>query len=521
MKLRDYQQQAVDCAIRDLRSHRSVIIVAATGTGKTPTLAAVAAKARKRVLVLCDRDILISQAIGTLHRMVGGVIDVEQGPKLAERHGSRHVAASIQTLSRDDRLYSFPGDAFGLIIVDEAHKARAGTYSKVFSYFADAKILGVTATPFRLDKKSVIGPGAPFEKLSYEMTARDAIDGGWLVPVRQAFVEVSDLKLSEVSLTKAGDYDREELGKILESERSAHQLLVGVKPLIGDGKTIVFAPTVNAAASIAKIARERYGIEAEALSGRDRPRYRRKILNAYMNGEFQMLVNRDLFVAGFDCWDIRSVVMGRNTKSLTVYSQALGRGTRVDPQVPLADIALADDRIFEIAMSRKQSVLMIDCVGAGREVDLSVSALDALMPSLPQRLREIAKRRIADGHTDSLEEAVEQSQVQWTEEQRSLVSASGKIGVEERDPFRKSIVHTQMSPAQERLLRHLCDRTKTAFCASWSKQQAHAIISRLEHEPGTAAGWQLAKIPVSPEFRDRMSYYMASKMIANREKAGV
>jgi len=151
---RAYQSEFVDAVIADLRSHDRVLGVAATGGGKTIIASMIMSKARGRCLFLADAKELVTQNADKFHKFTGETaavemaadkVDIEDSPKV--------VVATTQSIAR--RLEKYPRDYFSLIIVDEAHRNTVGEQAQsVINYF-DAKLLGMTATPFRSDRKQL------------------------------------------------------------------------------------------------------------------------------------------------------------------------------------------------------------------------------------------------------------------------------------------------------------------------------------------------------------------------------
>lgn len=182
--LRDYQRDAFRCVMRELveRGSRRTLVVMPTGTGKTILFAAVAQawsdEGRGRVLVLSHREELVTQAQDKVRRATGLDCGVEMGDVGVDLAALPPVvSASVQTLSRPSRLARFSSDTFGLIVIDEAHHACADGYAAVMDHFAAARVLGVTATPDRLDG---IGMGRVFPTVAFTYEIRDAIRDGHL-----------------------------------------------------------------------------------------------------------------------------------------------------------------------------------------------------------------------------------------------------------------------------------------------------------------------------------------------------
>ena len=171
--LRYYQQEAVDSVFEKLKEDRSTLVVMATGLGKTVLFCEVAKRWPGKVLVLAHRDELLSQTRSTLEKATGEWVELEQGMWKAGDQ-TRLVVGSVQTIYQQARLERFGAEHFSLIIIDEAHHAPAPTYRKVMDFFANAKVLGVTATPDRADEKAM---GAIFDSVACVLDIEDGAEG--------------------------------------------------------------------------------------------------------------------------------------------------------------------------------------------------------------------------------------------------------------------------------------------------------------------------------------------------------
>ncbi|MCA8958671.1 MAG: DEAD/DEAH box helicase family protein, partial [Planctomycetes bacterium] len=184
--LRPYQRRALEALRTAYRAgHRRALVVMPTGTGKTVLFAEIARLAKGPVLVLAHRQELVEQARQKIAQWCDDVVAVE----MAEHRGltaaatrAKITVASIQTLTR--RLAQVPGDAFRLVVVDEAHHATADSYRAVLDHF-DAWVLGVTATPDRGDRQAL---GDVFDAVAFDYDMQQAIRDGWLCPIRSFLV---------------------------------------------------------------------------------------------------------------------------------------------------------------------------------------------------------------------------------------------------------------------------------------------------------------------------------------------
>lgn len=412
MRLRPYQKDAVDGIISHLRGRRSTLCVMPTGSGKTIVFASLARMARKRVMVIAHRDILIRQAAEKIEAVTGTAPDIEKAEERS-REGKflsrpKIVVASVQTLSNANRLRRFHPRDFGLIIVDEGHRAVAGSYMKVLDWFCTSKVLGVTATPDRLDKK---GLATVFESVAYRLGISDAIADGWLVPVRCVSPKIANLELAGLK-TVNGDFVETQLQRrIAESEGVLHEYAVGIAEASRGRKTIVFADSVKSAEILADILRRpAFGIRSGWICGDQQlcPEQRRTaIIDGFRNGSISHLVNVGIATEGFDVPDIECVAVCRPTQSRALYAQMLGRGTR--PHDPtLCDHETAEQRTQAIAASRKPCCTVIDFTyGHGHTLAGPADVLgEAMDPEDIARAKAmLATGGVSCGVAEALEEA--------------------------------------------------------------------------------------------------------------------
>lgn len=324
---RIYQTEAIDAARDKLRNHRSTLIVLPTGTGKTVLFAMAArmcAEKTGRTLILAHREELINQAASVLER-VGLAPGIERADSYARSMYDPHaVVATVQTL-RGKRLASWPTNYFKLIVVDEAHHATAQSYRNILDHFASGKVVGVTATPDRADEDEIADV---FESTAYEMSIWDAMTaptpGPYLSPLKfvrcDTPIDLRGLKAS------SEDYNESDLAERITP--LIEVLANAVKARVGDRQTLVFTPDCASASAMAT-ALQSIDCKADYVWG-DSPDRVEKI-ERYKRGETRILVNCMIFTEGFDAPYTSAIVLCRPTKSRSLYSQMVGRGTRLAP----------------------------------------------------------------------------------------------------------------------------------------------------------------------------------------------
>ena len=337
--LRPYQKAALRAVSERWREVDRSMLVMATGTGKTTCFAEVLRRryiaGRGRALIVAHRLELLEQAAARI-RLGGLGAEIDSGESYAAQHevmgGAPVVVATVQTL-KGRRLERWPANAFGTIIVDEAHHATAGSYQAVLDRFPAAKILGVTATPDRGDGVAV---GAVIPDLAYEYGLRQAIEDGFLAPLRIVAIDTPSIDLSTVRTTKqehGRDLSAGDLAKQMSGEAMLHELAAPIAKESAGRQTIVFVPSVEVANELARVLGPYVGGagKARALDGGSSKEERARVLAAYQSGEVQILVNCALFTEGFDAPETSCVAVARPTKSRALYAQMVGRGTRLAP----------------------------------------------------------------------------------------------------------------------------------------------------------------------------------------------
>lgn len=439
---RPYQEEACTCTLDVLRENRSALVVLPTGTGKTfvfSLLAKLGIMHGRRVLILVDRDELVQQAVERLEKDVFLEAAVEKGPKKAPKD-SALVVASVQSL-HEDRLHTWDRETFHLIVVDEAHHSVAPSYARIFAHFATAKIVGVTATPDRGDARSLMNV---FDEVAYEMTMRDAVEQGWLVPPMQQFVAVEGLDYTDVRRV-AGELAADDLDSILRNEEILKKMVIPAAERVGDRKTIVFCVTVAHAHAVAE-GLLALGKTAAALDAKTPKKERRKIVQQFRAGELQYVVNVGILVEGFDAPMTSAIVMMRPTLSRALYCQQAGRGARPYPTSFINSLPTAALRRAAIAESSKPDFVILDFVG-NSEYPLVHSA-EALAPSADPEVTKRAEQLMNEnpGLTlfDALTEA-ERAQAELEERMRDQDGTKVWSNGVQVDPFRETPAGTTMA----------------------------------------------------------------------------
>lgn len=324
-ELRPYQQQARDRIHAEWDAgHTRTLLVLPTGTGKTIVFASVAAdqvRAGDRVLILAHRGELLEQAADKLQRSTGLVSAVEKAESTCLDSWFRVVVGSVQTLQRTARLERFPQDYFGTIIIDEAHHAITDGYRRILDYFSGARVLGVTATPDRGDMRNL---GEVFDSLAFEYKLTDAIKEGYLCKI---MAQTIPLKLDITSVTMSGgDYAVGDLGTALDPY--LEQIAAEMANRCKSRKTVVFLPLIKTSQKFRDLLNT-HGFRAAEVNGQSDDR--RQVLADFDADKYNVLCNSMLLTEGWDCPSVDCVVVLRPTKVRSLYSQMVGRGTRLSP----------------------------------------------------------------------------------------------------------------------------------------------------------------------------------------------
>lgn len=268
------------------------------------------------------------------------------------------VFASIHTLSARQHLESFTPDAFDLIVIDEFHHAAATTYQRVLDYFTPSFLLGITATPDRLDGKDVfaICDG----NVAYEMDFIEAVRRSWLAPF-QYYGIYDDIDYSQIRWTGMG-YDEDELLQAQRNEENAATIFTAWKQR-KQTRTLAFCSSIGQADYLADYFR-RQGVTAISLHSRTIEMTRTEAIQRLTDGTLAIIFTVDLFNEGVDIPAVDTLLFVRPTESLAIFVQQIGRGLRL--------------------FDGKSHCVIIDLIGNYRNADIKMSVF-----STESRGREI------------------------------------------------------------------------------------------------------------------------------------
>lgn len=326
MILRDYQQRAVENIIAAL--DRRPVLVAPTGSGKTVMAVEVVRRVNRATLWLAHRKELIDQAAAQLESLglnVGIIMSGYYPMPLA-----RTQVASVQTLIRRDR------PAAELIIVDECHHATADSYRSILDGYPGASVVGLTATPFRLDGR---GLGNLFGEIIVAAYADDLCAAGVLHRPRVWAPRIPDLRGLRVV---AGDYSLDALSKRMNTTTGNVGIVESWRKLADGLRTVVFAVDREHSIAIADAFRDT-GVSAEHIDGTTPRDERDAILARLASGETLIVSNCMVLTEGWDLPALECAIIARPTASLCLHLQMIGRVMR--------------------AADGKEGAIVLDCAG--------------------------------------------------------------------------------------------------------------------------------------------------------------
>jgi len=365
--LRPYQQAAVDGVRDSFRSgRRRPLLVAPTGSGKTVIFSFVTASAAakgNRTLVLVHRAELLEQCHRSLESM-----DVPHGliaSGLTPDRSQLTQIASVQTLVRRfDRVV-----APDLIVIDEAHHATAGAWASVLAQYPNARVLGVTATPQRLDGK---GLGQVFDDLIRGPEVTKLIDEGYLC--KPVYYAPKTVDLTGVHMV-AGDYNRAEVAERMDRPTITGDAVIHYRKYAEGQPCIVFCTGIKHAEHVAQ-AFNASGYRFKVIDGTLAKEERARRVLDLSSGALQGLVSVDIVSEGFDLPCVSTAILLRPTASLSLHLQQIGRVLRPSPG--------------------KQRAVILDHVGNCRRHGLAEEVRDWSLDGIRKRGKRGPQDDVAD-----------------------------------------------------------------------------------------------------------------------------
>lgn len=327
-----HQQRMLDALMveRDRHDRHRNLVVAATGTGKTVVAALDYRQLTERygdlsLLFVAHRERILDQSLAAFRAVL-------RRGAFGEKHGAgrvatgRHVFAMVQSL-QEQRISEIAADAFDVLVIDEFHHAAANTYDRLLNHLRPRELLGLTATPERLDGRDVTGW---FDyRIAVELRLWEAVDQGFLVPF-QYFGVADGTDLRHLTWRRGG-YAPEELSNLLTGDDiRVGKLLEAIQRIVldpGQMRALGFCVSKEHARYMARTFTET-GLESVALTGEDPSEVRDQVLGDLAAGRIRCVFSVEVLGEGVDVPDVDTVLLLRPTSSATVFTQQLGRGLR-------------------------------------------------------------------------------------------------------------------------------------------------------------------------------------------------
>ncbi|QSO49190.1 DUF3427 domain-containing protein [Alicyclobacillus mengziensis] len=331
----DYQKDVLEKldAERTLYGRTRNLVVAATGVGKTVISAFdfkrfVLHNPSSRLLFVAHREEILKQSRDTFRFILKDLNFGELQVKSQRAQSLEHLFVSIQSFHSIGLSQATSPDFYDFIVVDEFHHAAAPSYQQLLNYYHPKVLLGLTATPERMDGKDIL---TYFDDtIAAEIRLTDAIDRKLLCPF-QYFAVTDTEDLSKVKWSRKG-YDLKELESLYTDNKiRVTQIMNSLKKYvtdIDDVKGLGFCVSVNHALYMAKVFNES-GIPAMALHGGSSDEDRDEAKGRLVRGEIKMIFVVDLYNEGVDIPEVNTILFLRPSESLTVFLQQLGRGLRL------------------------------------------------------------------------------------------------------------------------------------------------------------------------------------------------
>lgn len=346
--LRQYQQDAVEATVQHFRhSNEPATIVLPTGAGKSLVIAELARLARGRVLCLAHVKELVEQNHNkfSLTGQSAGIYSAGLNQKQSQY---QVTFASVQSVLPN--LTTFSG-AISLLVIDECHRVsldenqeKQTQYQKIISHFKalnpTLKILGLTATPFRLGFGWIYqnhyhgfqrgSKQAFFTKCIYELPLRYMIKHGYLTEPKVEDAAIANYDFSQLKTDKFGNHSDQDLNLLLSKYPRVTEAIVEQIRTLAEQRLacMIFAATVKHATEIISYLPQQ---QAALITGETSQKDRDELIRRFKNQELKFLVNVSVLTTGFDAPHVDFIAILRPTQSISLYQQIIGRGLRLSP----------------------------------------------------------------------------------------------------------------------------------------------------------------------------------------------
>lgn len=336
-----YQQEILDKleAERTVRGYTRNLVVAATGTGKTVISALDFKRFRKqnpdlpcRLFFVAHREEILKQSLYTFRAVLKNANFGELFVGSYKPESIDNLFISIQTFNSQNFTEKTSPDFYDYIIVDEFHHAAAPTYQKLLAYYQPRILLGLTATPERMDGKNIL----PYfnNRIAAEIRLPEAIDRKLLCPFQ--YFGVTDTVDLDTLKWSAGGYQKSELEQVytfsgaIANRRADHVVTALLKYVtdIDEVKGLGFCVTVDHAEFMCRYFND-HNIPSMCLTGQSSDEERAAAKRRLVSGEVRFIFVVDIYNEGVDIPEVNTVLFLRPTESLTIFLQQLGRGLRL------------------------------------------------------------------------------------------------------------------------------------------------------------------------------------------------
>jgi superfamily II DNA or RNA helicase/HKD family nuclease len=533
---------------REIRDRHHNLLVAATGTGKT-VMAALDYRnmrdtlggALPRLLFVAHRKEILKQSLRTYQEVLDNASFGELLHSGKEPRDWTHVFASVQSLNVQ-RLEQLDPQHFDVIVIDEFHHATANTYRRVIEHFRPAELLGLTATPERMDGHNVQDEffGG---RIAAELRLWEALENDLLCPFHY-FGLPDGTDLTRLSW-RSGTYDRDQLGSLFTGDEARARIVIKqVEDKISNPaamRALGFCVTKAHAHFMAECFR-RAGFQAAALDSDSRPEARERTLEDLKACRIQVIFSVDLFNEGLDIPDVDTLLLLRPTNSATVFLQQLGRGLRRTPNKPVLTVLdfigqhRAEFRFEEqfralTNLSRNRLVDNIErdfpqlpsgcqIILEGKSKDLVLdnirTQLKATITTLAKEVRDYSTPKLADYLRESRREIKElyKSDNSWTKVLRKsgLIDTAALPGEDNLLKRVHAFLHVDDPERARAYLRLLTDDAPD-YDALPPAEQAYArmLFFNLWDDAGGFNSYQqgLASLRAQPAFRDELQQVLS------------
>ncbi|MFD2169155.1 DUF3427 domain-containing protein [Tumebacillus lipolyticus] len=328
----NFMQQEALTSLQHTREegYQKGVVIAATGTGKTYLSAFdVHSFDPEKLLFLAHRDELLSNAQKTFAEVFGTQDKMGKLTGTDKDWEKAFLFSTVQTMHREETLYQFSRDHFDYIIVDEFHHAHATTYQKILEYFRPKFLLGLTATPERMDGRDVLAL-CDFNVV-YEIRLHKALELELLAPFHYFGLHDPTVDYNEISMQN-GYFVEKSLVKALNTNNRVDYIIEMIEKYGYDGDRLIslgFCSSIEHASFMTKEFNKR-GYSSTFLTGEDSPKVRQETVARLQNEDdsLQVIFTVDIFNEGIDIPELNLLLFLRPTESATVFIQQLGRGLR-------------------------------------------------------------------------------------------------------------------------------------------------------------------------------------------------